>query len=189
MRCFVCAGTHSSKLFEFEFECCTVRLGDSPRKPFHNLPTPSPFQPSLSPSLVVPLHSARVFVFFSLRSLLRPLLLRSRPLFLSPTLSLFLPRHLTLCLCRVRFLEPPSLNPNPKVRRSVAFWALIRVTALNCHRNDLNRLLSPPLLRVSLRIPVSVFFLLFVSCKRGVRLQIFSRSLLELIHDINEALT
>lgn len=31
MRCFVCASTHGLKLFEFEFEWCTVRLGDSPQ--------------------------------------------------------------------------------------------------------------------------------------------------------------
>ena len=136
MRCFVCAGTHSSKLFEFEFECCTVRLGDSPRKPFHNLLLRSipaisfTFSRRLSSFL---LHLRPLFsgtTFFSLHLhlhlhlhlllllllLLRPPLLHSCPFFLSFPLAIS-----TLCLCRARFLEPPSLNPNPKVRRSAAF--------------------------------------------------------------------
>lgn len=129
MRCFVCAGTHSSKLFEFEFECCTVRLGDSPRKPFHSLtspfqrsPSPSPRRPSsFLPRLRVLLSTGRLlfspsfFILFSSSPLSLHTYTHTHSFFLSFS------RSHALSLCRIRFLEPPSLNPNPKVRRSAAF--------------------------------------------------------------------
>lgn len=64
MRCFVCASTHGLKLFEFEFEWCTVRLRWlAPPNPL--LPTtysPTSLPPSLScPSL---LSNRRFFFFF-----------------------------------------------------------------------------------------------------------------------------
>lgn len=135
MRCFVCAGTHSSKLFEFEFECCTVRLGDSPRKPFHNLflrlsnllsfTFRSSFPFSFLPHHRVLVSTGRTpsslsVSFFAPSSPPPP----SRPSVLprsSRLVSFPLSRPYALSLPKVRFLEPPSLNPNPKVHRSAAF--------------------------------------------------------------------
>lgn len=134
MRCFVCAGTHSSKLFEFEFECCTVRLGDSPRKPFHNLllrlssllfhvPPSSRFIPPASSCSSLDRTPYSSSLFPSLPPVPRhPHSRPYRPLFFSLSISPMFPFSRSLCsLCQVRFLEPPSLNPNPKVRRSTAF--------------------------------------------------------------------
>lgn len=142
MRCFVCAGTHSSKLFEFEFECCTVRLGatrlENPSTTYSfafpdfsftfllSLVSPpvSPFVPTAS-SPCSSLATGRLLLLsFSLSvSVFLFALLSLPPSFLTALVqSVFLSlgsRPNALSLYRVRFLEAPSLNPNPKV--SVAF--------------------------------------------------------------------
>ena len=88
MRCFVCASTHGLKLFEFEFEWCTVRLRWlAPPNPL----LPTTYSPtSLSPSLSCP----------------SPL-----PPFQPPLLLLFLPRQtaqpLSAC-CLFSFLSTRS---------------------------------------------------------------------------------
>lgn len=70
MRCFVCASTHGLKLFEFEFEWCTVRLGDSPQTLL-----PTTYSPTSTENLPRP-HSLSS-VFFFLLLLLRPFFLPS----------------------------------------------------------------------------------------------------------------
>ena len=65
VRCFVCASTHGLKLFEFEFEWCTVRLGDSPQTLLSTT-----YSPTSTENLPRP-HSLSS-AFFFLLLLLRP---------------------------------------------------------------------------------------------------------------------
>lgn len=145
VRCFVCASTHGLKLFEFEFEWCTVRLRWlAPPNPL--LPTtysPTSLPPSLScPSL---LSNRRFFFFFffpakplslfllvasSLSyprappfslSLFRSFLTSLRSvLSMSVQFFFFLP---SLCLCQAaRFLGPAPLNPQGPLVDEGRIW-------------------------------------------------------------------
>lgn len=143
VRCFVCASTHGLKLFEFEFEWCTVRLRWlAPPNPL--LPTtysPTSLSPSLScPSPLPPFQPPLLLLLFLPRQTAQPLsacclfsFLSTRSSFLSLSLQILLnlSPFRSFDVCSVFFfftiaLSLPSCSfpwtRSPKSARTTCGW-------------------------------------------------------------------